>query len=69
MFYFFILERDLWKQKYLLSKKKTTALEERIQKSMVQIYQNIYNYIYIFFFYRKINLLIQMLKLTKQKFV
>ncbi len=32
-----ILERDLWKQKYIAEKKKTTALEESTQTTSVQI--------------------------------
>jgi hypothetical protein len=31
------LERDLWKQKYLMEKKKTTALEERTRMASVQV--------------------------------
>lgn len=46
----FFLERDLWKQKYLLEKKKTLALEERARTSAVKIH------FFVFIFKCKISL-------------
>jgi hypothetical protein len=40
-FSYSILERDLWKQKYLIAKKQTTTLEEQTKMTSVQIEINL----------------------------